>query len=347
MKKKVTKKVKLVSLLVGTAALVGIHPSVAMEDEIKYEGPQQTGVKQKSQLALELEKVKAFIETNKSKNIPTTLVLGACNNEENLNRFPETTVFFDMSTQDSEGRPYLTADFDDLEQLKEIKQVVDSSFSRIVMDDSTFKFTNWTIPHLQEFKNMLTEGGQFIFTSGQLNMMENLEKENLSDDQTLQFFKENNVFEPGILPTGYVAIHSLNLSVSEKDLNNPEVQARLERYLSLKEYVDALSPEQQKALDNLRSSEFGEYGKKAQELGLQKYPDHSQLSNLDNLRPSIAKTLKTERLNKQFKRETLLPYMKRFLEQVFPHVDLQLDAPTYPIGSNFSEGPFIIFTATK
>lgn len=80
------------------------------------------------------------------------------------NRFSKEYVFLDKFANPNPNKTReLKVDFNDLRQLKKISTEFLNYFDKIILDDSTYKYTEWTKEHLICFKNMLKEGGEFIF----------------------------------------------------------------------------------------------------------------------------------------------------------------------------------------
>lgn len=94
------------------------------------------------------------------------LVLGVDNGERNINeRFKEykNIVFVSSEHYNEECPRSLSLDFNELNELSIVARRLEGSFDRIILDDSTFKFSRWTLKHINLFKKLLRDGGEFIF----------------------------------------------------------------------------------------------------------------------------------------------------------------------------------------
>jgi hypothetical protein len=118
------------------------------------------------------------IDTNLTQNIETVkhtlqgikhpkLALGISTKESNLKqRFDQhydDYIFLDNFNTDLSNPRTLAVDFNDIDQLRLLAIHFAGVFDLIVLDDSTFKSTNWGADHLKAFRAMLSSDGQFIF----------------------------------------------------------------------------------------------------------------------------------------------------------------------------------------
>lgn len=135
----------------------------AMEDDLAREIEQ-------IEWNCQVENVKDYLKTQ-DKHF---LVLGVDTQEsdygfplKSMERFTAEYVFLDKySKPDHLRNRDLKVDFNDLEQLKRLATDFSGYFDSIILDDSTFKFTEWTKDHLGQFKAMLKDGGMFVFAPG-------------------------------------------------------------------------------------------------------------------------------------------------------------------------------------
>lgn len=133
-------------------------PTFAMESE------GTTEVSSHVSLAKQLEKVVEYIDAQDALGIPAKLFLGGLNTE--YKRIGEGWIFFDVCQEnqhDPLGKPYIQASFNDIEALSFIANTIGPRLGQILMDDSTFKFTQWKKDHMQLFAAMLKDNGEFIF----------------------------------------------------------------------------------------------------------------------------------------------------------------------------------------
>lgn len=118
----------------------------------------------------QVENVKAYLQFQEVR----ILVMGVDTQESDLgfeiksmSRFSTQHVFLDRNSKPGHLRNRdLKVDFNDLDQLKRLATDFADYFDSIILDDSTFKSTNWMPDHLACFKAMLKIKGTFIFGPG-------------------------------------------------------------------------------------------------------------------------------------------------------------------------------------
>lgn len=169
----------------------------------------------------ELLKVKASLSTIQEPK----LVLGVKCNEANLERFSNDYIFLDL-VQNSENNRALSVNFNDLDELKLVASFLKDIFIMIVLDDSTYKFTNWSREHLAYFKEMLRPQGQFIFGPS-------LECTSISFNQVAISYEESLKNLKKWLKSQSTLVHSFEvpylLTAGSRNFSL-EVQKRLEIY---------------------------------------------------------------------------------------------------------------------
>lgn len=116
-----------------------------------------------SHIDAQIENIQRFAVSRTGQKV--SLLLGAVNTRSHVD---DSWVFFDNESQDSAqhnpaGKPYIKGDFNDLTLLEKLANSLESCFDKILVDDSTFKFTAWNIRHLSYFSKMLKPGGDFVF----------------------------------------------------------------------------------------------------------------------------------------------------------------------------------------
>ncbi len=117
-----------------------------------------------SLLAKQVGNVKTYISSLSHKDNKLYLVLGVNNEEKDLlERFNNSYIFLNIEHQNPTDPRSLTADFNDLTQLQGLAAQLPDTFDKIILDDSTFKFTAWTKEHLAAFRDLLKVNGEFIF----------------------------------------------------------------------------------------------------------------------------------------------------------------------------------------
>lgn len=153
----VNKKLIGLFILLGTFGCDGRQNSFPTTlQKHQQQGPAST------LLAKEVDNVKDHISSLPNKE--ADLVLGVNNGEEDLlKRFDDSYVFLNIEHQNPTAPRSLTVDFNDLTQLQGLANQLPGTFDKIILDDSTFKFTAWTKEHLAAFRDLLKVNGEFIF----------------------------------------------------------------------------------------------------------------------------------------------------------------------------------------
>jgi len=146
-----------------------VSPTTSMPTELAQGSSQEdseivTLSESESEIGTQIARVKNFSQQAG----PVNLLLGAVNTKA----IPGEWVFLDHEAggsdgakhdRTSEGRPYIIGSFNDLDLLEKLAANLESCFDTILLDDSTFKFTDWNIQKLACFAKMLKPGGAFIF----------------------------------------------------------------------------------------------------------------------------------------------------------------------------------------
>lgn len=110
-------------------------------------------------LSKEIEQVQEYLRSIEAPRLD----MGVSNdNGHETNRFTKDYVFFNITHRVPSARN-LSVDFNDLEELDLLSSKLENTFDMVVLDDSTFKFTEWKKDHLLHFKKLLKSGGVFIF----------------------------------------------------------------------------------------------------------------------------------------------------------------------------------------
>lgn len=108
--------------------------------------------------------VSQYSQKLKAEGKPVRLILGVDNGEpRGLDRFDDTYVFLNYTQTNPKDTRSLSVNFNKLEELRELSHGLHDQFDMISVDDSTFKFTKWTSQHLELFKQLLRQGGNFIY----------------------------------------------------------------------------------------------------------------------------------------------------------------------------------------
>lgn len=147
-------KILMFGLLLGVPCVMYASVDVPAEEST------ETSVK----LMDEIKNVKSYINTHDS--VSLALAVGTHDpivqgNEARIN-LRENWVLLSKEHRGGSDVPHLTVNFNDLSALRVIAHNLPNAFESIVMDFSSFKFTEWTKDHIQNFYDILKPGGTLI-----------------------------------------------------------------------------------------------------------------------------------------------------------------------------------------
>lgn len=317
-------KLSIFNLLVSCAFLA-MSPTFAMEEDVSE-------LSSVSVLQKQVENVASFVSQRKAQGLSVSMVMGARNTE--CDRISgEEWIFLDGSPHDPQGKPYIQASFNDVDQLTTLAKGIGSSLNRIVVDASTFKFSHWEHQHMRLFTDMLKPDGEFLFPcdgGGSLMVGRFLSREEIwpmVQEQNQQAFQE-----VPYLRHGYMMATVTNFTdIVSKELEDPHFMAQIEE--TAKKY------EPLKVFTDLGLLDFMD---KAEEMGLEPFPK-ATVADEEKLKLGIAKKQKqkeVDELNNKIMREIYIPYVIGFLEQHFEEV-VEEKAASYPFPTNFGYGNLI------
>jgi hypothetical protein len=273
-------------------------------------------------LTEELEDVKDYARSHSQ----LSLALGVSDKETNLQiKFADEGWIFldDTQSGDLKGR-HLNMNFNNLDELKKLSEELPEVFSKIVLDMNVYKFTNWSIQHLEYLKTTLKGEGTFQFqpdyaiatcgeTLDQNQLMEKL-RANLEDTKLERSFILPDEFP--IKEGGY------------KDEINEEVEKRKQNSESVKEYAATM--------------DLLQFSCRCKELGIesQSFAPHHVLKDpakleryFIGLELRIARETNKKHFCDTFFDELLLPHNEMVLKKVFSEVVLKRRT-VYPIPSS-------------
>lgn len=160
----VNKKLIGLFILLGIFGCDGGQDSSSVPATLQKQQQQDTSgsLFANSLLAKQVDNVRGYI--NSLSDNKAYLVLGVNNEEKDLlERFNDSYIFLNIQQQNPTNPRSLTTDFNDLTQLQGLAAQLPGTFDKIILDDSTFKFTKWSTDHLVQFRNFLKLNGEFIF----------------------------------------------------------------------------------------------------------------------------------------------------------------------------------------
>lgn len=111
----------------------------------------------------QVNRIRPYIESLRGSGRPVYLIMGVNNGEEDLERFDASYLFLDKDQKRKNDPRSIELDFNNLEQLRLLSSELNNVFDRIMVDCYVSHFTIWDKDHLQQIKNMLKPGGEFIF----------------------------------------------------------------------------------------------------------------------------------------------------------------------------------------
>lgn len=258
-----------------------------------------------------------------------------------LNRFDASYVFLNDRHDEDPENPVnnraLTLDFNDLAQLRYLSTNMNSFFDQIVVDDSTFKdmiwidkLTSkemaWGAEHLQEMKNLLKLGGQFIFgpTADRVWLVD---KTFANQDEVYQDVEKQIQGKSFQFITDYTLPYFLPISY----LYREEVDARLNLYLEIQ---------------RLESEKLRTERAKEKNLDWHEY----FLSSTEKILRTISnQSINSFHIKAYILRNYLVPLNYRPLcESVFgvQNIKIDYDVPL-PFDSNYKKTQSVLFTLTK
>lgn len=271
----------------------------------------------------QLDNVIKFITQRKKDNLPVKMVLGATNKE--CDRISdESYIFFDMLPHNTDGRTYIQASFNDIPQLTTIANSLRSCLKEIVMDDSTFKFTNWTIEHIKLFTLMLTTDGEFVFCP-EVQFWESDPYYKASTDQEiLTALKVLNNFSIDKISRGYTVPLVL---FSDIDMNSPEFKEQFCKYEPLEQFKN-LSDKESLA--------------KQKSLGVTTFYFPSAFENEIILKKTLARNIKSKILI-EIANDFYYSHVQNVFKQHFNIVDMLVNSSLpFPSNSTNTTLPLVI-----
>jgi hypothetical protein len=162
MYKKLLTAFSLFSLLYSISA-VESNQSVSTADLKKKTNTSVEYCCKSNDLLEQINAILKWLPINKDK--PTAIVLGTSANEKDLgSRFGNTKnyIFSDIEESKHDNIPFLKLDFNSIPQLKILAEHLSEKIDDIYMDNSVFKYTNWTEEHIQLLAASLKDGGSML-----------------------------------------------------------------------------------------------------------------------------------------------------------------------------------------
>lgn len=300
------------SLLI-TCSFLTTSPGFAMLAE------EEKGTTIPKQLTFEeqLEKAEKFVGERTSNALPVKMVFGATNKE--CDRITdEAYIFLDTMDHDPNGRTHVKADFNDLNKMGKIAAAIGPHLTELSVDDSTYKFTEWTTSHLRLFTSMLKDDGKFIFCPCVQFAPVQSQYTPSSDEEITEALRAINLFDSEKLPNGY-RLPWTNPSAADLDL--PEVLEVFQKY---------------EPLDQFKGLTERECNTKLKELGFRIFYPPRVLQDPQELKRQIAKGFKDRIVRERAEREFYLPNIQKVLEAYFEDVRLEENVP-FPFPSRYNK----------
>ncbi|MFN7710682.1 MAG: hypothetical protein ACK5O7_06975 [Holosporales bacterium] len=299
-----------------------LGPTSIFASEIEKENTTEISSRRPSSqhpaLEEQLARVKDVID---HADTPVKLILGAWNEQSNQERFQDgaTWIFLDQSEplQNPNGKPYLTASFNDLATLQHMAKVLGPSFDEIRLDRATFHMTQWSLQHLSLFADMLKRiTGEFVLTSYFQTVGYNYEDTQVDPIQDiLRYMAEKN--KPYLdrakeeLPNRID--YSPMIEANEEDKHDKEVT----------DYLCSLAPLFAEFEKNPQMNKKY-FHQKAQELGLKAYPSKSMVKEgIEVIRDARASKIKERKVIEIFFNRHILPAIANVFEELFEKVTLE------------------------
>jgi hypothetical protein len=284
--------------------------------------PSETTVQGTQLLDEQIKRVKEY----GSKQGKQLLVLGVNNGEENLkDRFSADYIFLNARQDNPQDSRSLSVNFNDIGQLTQLAQDLPEFFDEIVLDASTFKFTDWTSEHLTRFKQMLKKGGKFIFgpSIDMVGRSHELTADEVSD--VFSIAKKTSNYQGDKLVRSYTIPMAFPI---DPTVNVDELYNRIQETVKgIKGNMEAASALKKKGLPMYALSTIQK----------ENFKDFLKLKESE------------EKFRNQFLWEVLVPdNYQRIVEGVFGkgNVTVEKDKPL-PFKSNYRETQEILITATK
>ncbi len=106
-------------------------------------------------ISKQVGRVWPYIKFLKGAKLPVYLVLGVSNGEHDLaERFDKSYLFLDIKHDNPGDKRSFTLDFNNVEQVTLLSDMLNCTFDRIILDNGVFYSTKWTREHLNLFKMM-------------------------------------------------------------------------------------------------------------------------------------------------------------------------------------------------
>lgn len=272
-------------------------------------------------ISQELMAVKEYLSTISEPK----LVLGVDSNEGNLGRFSSDYIFLDI-VQNSTNNRGLSVNFNDLDELKLLASALKDVFSMIVLDDSTYKSTDWSHKHIAYFKEMLRLEGLFIFGPSLCSTGFSFD-DSVSYEESLQGLKK-------WLSSQNTLVHSFELpfflTAGSKDFSL-KIQQQFDIYKTFQ-----ATP--QTGWDDLMT-----------QLGIMWMPSDYFLDKSDEeIKNHVAGEIMRQELSRDFYDNAILPNNTiRIMREIFgEEVLLEYNKPL-PFTTNFNLSQKYLITATK
>jgi hypothetical protein len=271
----------------------------------------------------DIDGVKNYAQTHHQ----LSLALGVNDEEKSLgNKFDQNWVYLDdTNTKNIEGR-HLNINFNNLDELTQLAEELPEQFSKLVLDNNVYKFTNWTVQHLESFKKTLKDGGTFQF---QPDYFVGTDEEILDQSQLrekLRFKLDDTKLERTLkLPSEFPIEES-----EYKDEIKEAIEKRKQNAERVKNYATHM--------------DITQFQRKCIELDIKSedIPPHHILGNPDpsrleryfsNLEQRLAWEINKQHFCDKFFEEILLPHNEMVLKKVFSKVELKRKTE-YPIPSS-------------
>lgn len=275
-------------------------------------------------LRQEISKVKEYLAGMEN----TRLVMGMSNDSgEQAKRFTDNYVFLNETHQAPSNRN-LSVDFNDLDELNLVSSELENTFDMVVLDDSTFKFTDWGKEHLSHFKKILKPGGQFIFGPSHLGTTMDFSSEPANMSESLQnlarWLSTKDTLLGGLFAVPFI------IKLEKNELADA-IEHRFQIYKKFQETPDENWNDLMVKLKiNWQPSE------------------HLLKKSDDKIRDYITMDVARKTLSFRFFREQVIPNnIMRIVNDVFDNTAvLEHDKPL-PFVSNYNEKQEFLITATK